>query len=388
MEKILVCNGGSSSLKVACYVFPKSKQVTPLFVNNFSGSPEYLLDDLQSYLEKNFPENKNVIVLHRIVHAGAVSEGAIPMDDALLKKIAHWQPVAPLHNSLALKIIAATQKYFSDAKHFAFFDSGLFSSLPALARFYALPTGLSKEWPVQRYGFHGLAHRSQWNSLQSVGITGNYQRVITLQLGSGCSAAAWRDGKVMDTSMGFSPLEGLTMATRSGSIDPGILLHLLEFENYTVESLRNLLNKQAGILGLSDSGADREQENKEIKRDIKDILRVQDEQSLFAVDYFCYQVSKMIGAYAVVLGGLDAISFGGGIAEHNPHVREKILCALAFMGLEFDKKTNQQTNSLACLHKPNSQIHAWLTPVDEMQEMLGQFWQHNKAQKNFQDGSE
>src|SRR5690606_2770017 len=121
---------------------------------------------------------------------------------------------------------------FPSSTNFALFDSGLYHDLPAVARYYALPDGLSAQWPLQRYGFHGLAHRAQWNLLQQ---QGDYKRVISLQLGSGCSATAWLDGKVMDTSMGFSPLEGLSMATRGGSVDPGILLHLLSQEHYTAE---------------------------------------------------------------------------------------------------------------------------------------------------------
>lgn len=359
-EKVLVCNGGSSSLKVVCYDVIQHKQE---HAATFSANPERLIKELNNYLIKFFPEKNSLSILHRIVHAGEVSEGATLIDDAVLAKIEHWQVVAPLHNALALQIIASTSEHFPDAKHYAFFDSGLFGELPRLAKYYALPEGLSKNWPLLRYGFHGLAHRFQWKRLQEMGSEKNaYRKVITLQLGSGCSATAWLDGRVMDTSMGFSPLEGLTMATRSGSIDPGILLHLMAQESYSLAELTDLLNKSSGIQGLSGS-----------KNEMKDILREQNEASRFAVDFFCYQISKILGAYTLVLGGLDAISLGGGIAEYHPHVRAKILEKLEFMGFELDDNLNQAIQAETFLHKQNSQIHACLIPVDEMQEMLSQF---------------
>lgn len=365
-QLVLVCNAGSSSLKLACYGLQKAENHEAIFHAVFSGSVQQLLSQMEGYLNRNLPEgigkNKALHVVHRIVHAGRQSEGALVIDEQLFKTIEHWQVLAPLHNHLALSIISAVSERYPDSKHFAVFDSGLYADLPALAKYYALPEKLSKDWPVERYGFHGLAHRCLWKNLQA---HASYDRVISLQLGSGCSVTAWLDGKVLDTSMGFTPLEGLSMASRSGSIDPGILLHLMGQENYSLEQLTELLNKQSGLVGLSYSD-----------KDIVKVLNADDDQCQFSVDYFCYQIARMIGAYTVVLGGLDALCFGGGIAEHNPHVLEKILSYLVFMGFVLGEIDTQQDKLLYPLHGPGSKLEAWLVSIDEMQEMFEQFYLH------------
>lgn len=365
-QDVLVCNAGSSSLKLACYDMAKGPHQKAKAVASISGTAEELLKALKDYLLKEFPRNtvnkKPLHVLHRIVHAGRQSEGAIAIDAQLLKTITHWQVLAPLHNRLALSIISTVSKHFPDCKQFAVFDSGLYADLPALAKFYALPEHLSNQWPIERYGFHGLAHRCLWKNLQA---HASYKRVISLQLGSGCSATAWLDGKVLDTSMGFTPLEGLSMATRSGSIDPGILVHLLDQENYSLEQLEQVLNKQSGLLGLSYSS-----------KDVVKVLNSNETQCQFSVDHFCYQAVKMIGAYTFVLGGLDAICFGGGIVEHNPHVLEKILAYLVFMGFVPSETDTQQYQLLRPLHAPDSKLQAWLISIDEMQEMFEQYCLH------------
>jgi acetate kinase len=321
------------------------------------GSFEQLKAALQTYLETNLPCG---IILHRIVHGGDVSEGPHAITPDLLKRIQHWQVVAPLHNTLALHLIELGQDNWPSSKCFALFDSALYSQLPPVSKNYALPQGLSNRWPIKRYGFHGLAHRAQW---QLVNQQKSHAKVITLQLGSGCSASAWLGDRVIDTTMGFSPLEGLTMATRCGNIDASIVLHLLEYEQgYTVSELRRLLTEDAGMKGLSG-----------ISGDIRELLKSSDERAALAVSHFCYQIQKVIGSYIAILGGVDAITFGGGIGENHAVIRKKIVGPLKNLGIVLDEEQNSQAHGMIALHTATSQTEIWLTPVDEIREMTDQF---------------
>jgi len=334
-----------------------------LWNSTHEGSSEQIDEILRNYLDNNRPCNT---ILHRIVHAGDVEEGPQRITPDLLARISHWQAVAPLHNSLALNLIKLTQALWPSSESYALFDSALYSQLPQVSRNYALPEGLSQQWPIKRYGFHGLAHRAQWALLDQ---RKPYQRVITLQLGSGCSATAWLGDKVVDTTMGFSPLEGLSMATRCGNIDANIVLHLLEHEEgFTISKLRNLLTEESGLKGLSG-----------ISGDMRELLSCTDEKATLAIDHFCYQIQKVIGSYIAVLGGVDAITFGGGIGEHHAVIRNTILSPLKNLSIILDEEKNAQAEGFTSLHAHNSQTELWLTPVDEMGEMLGQFLRYKQS---------
>lgn len=359
-EDILICDAGSSSLKLARW----SPSTENLESSSHEGSPEQIGEILRNYLESN-PACKTV--LHRIVHAGDVAEGPHQLTPALIARISHWQTVAPLHNSLALHLIQLTQTHWPHCRSYALFDSALYSQLPAVSQNYALPDGLSPQWPIKRYGFHGLAHRAQWTLLNQLKP---YRRVITLQLGSGCSATAWLEGKVVDTTMGFSPLEGLSMATRCGNIDASIVLHLLEYEEgFTIAKLRRLLTEESGLKGLSG-----------ISGDMRELLSCTDEKANLAIAHFCYQIQKVIGAYIAVLGGVDAITFGGGIGENQAVIRSDILTPLKDLSILLDDKKNAQADGFTPLHADNSQTEIYLTPVDEMDEMLGQFLRYRQGE--------
>lgn len=361
INDILICNAGSSSLKLARWSCGDNE----LESRSYEGSAKQIAKVLEDYLETSLPCRS---VLHRIVHAGDAVEGPHEIDPALAARIKHWQVVAPLHNALALSLVEITQQRWQASATFAFFDSALYSELPAVSSSYALPENLSSRWPIKRYGFHGLAHRAQWNLLQR---RETYRRVISLQLGSGCSATAWLEGKPVDTSMGFSPLEGLSMATRCGNIDASIVLHLLEHEEgYTTSGLRQLLNQQSGLKGQSG-----------VSGDMRELLASTDDKALLAIDHFCYQVQKIIGSYIAVLGGVDAITFGGGIGENHAAIRRKILAPLECFSIVLNDERNETAKGHSALHTDASETEIWLTPVDEMREMLDQFTKHNMGER-------
>ncbi|MEX0964396.1 MAG: hypothetical protein WDZ52_10215 [Pseudohongiellaceae bacterium] len=334
-------------------------------VFNFDGSSAQIAEALQNYLQR---QQSCKTVLHRIVHAGDVEEGPHEITSALTARIRHWQAVASLHNSLALTLIELIQQHWPAAASYALFDSALYSKLPAVSRYYAVPEALSAQWPIKRYGFHGLAHQAQWTLLNQQKTC---RRVITLQLGGGCSATAWLGDRPVDTTMGFSPLEGLTMATRSGNIDANVVLHLLDNEaGFTTSSLRRVLNQESGLKGLSG-----------ISGDIRQLLACNDEKASLAIAHFCYQIQKVIGSYIAVLGGVDAITFGGGIGENHAVIRNAILAPLENLSILLDEKKNSHAEGLASLHADNSQTEIWLTPVNEAREMLEQFTRYQQRKR-------
>jgi acetate kinase len=353
---ILMCNAGSATLKLAaCALTGK-----PLWERRLEGAPGTLEAGLREQLSASAEAPH--AVLHRIVHAGAVQEFPSRMDESLLARIAHWAPLAPLHNPLALRLVAAVRERWPDVLQFAVFDSGLFGQLPEVAAVYALPATLSPRWPLRRYGFHGLAHRSQWRQVQPADGAPGPRRLITLQLGSGCSLTAWKDDQVLDTTMGFTPLEGLVMATRSGTLDPGIVLHLLQQEGMSAEQIRQCLMHEAGLAALAPG-----------KGDMRALLASALPAAEQALAHYCWSIRKAIGAAVAVLGGLDALCIGGGVGENQPLVRARILQDLQVFGIALDTKINTQAPRAGRLQSATSQVVIALTPVNEMDEMFRQF---------------
>lgn len=352
VDPLLLCNAGSSGLRI--HRVDSTGRIAA--VRQFEGPQSDVVARFSSLL--NTLSRKSV-VLHRIVHAGPVTESVQGIDADLLARLHHWSSLAPVHNQLALALIEQVAEQWPDCEQFAVFDSGLFSELPQVASRYPLPTEVSPDWPVRRYGFHGLAHRSQWRKLQS---KGGFSRVISLQLGGGTSAAAWRDNQVIDTTMGFTPLEGLPMGGRCGSIDPGILLHLLENEAYSAGKLRELLNYRSGLTALSGGLAD-----------MRELLASEEQPAQFAVEYYCYQIRKAIGAFIAVLGGVDAITIGGGIGENQAAIRRQIFQGMEYLGFTLDETANGNAVGMASIHASGSGASIWVTPVDEADEMTRQY---------------
>lgn len=366
---ILLCNGGSSSLKLAQVMAGDGRCV---WQQSFEGSVETLCESLRHALEHLASESRPMpqAVLHRIVHAGLVTETPGLLDAALLERIAHWAPLAPLHNRLALRLIHIIAAHWPELPQYAIFDSGLYAHLPDVASHYALPADLSPRWPLRRYGFHGLAHRSQWRSVQRLSHEKSSRepgrvaprRLITLQLGSGCSVTTWRDDQAIDTTMGFTPLEGLVMSTRSGSIDPGIVLHLLRQEKLSVDELDSVLSRRSGLAALGAGNGD-----------MRAVLALEPARAEAALAHYAMQIRKSVGAAIAVLGGVDAISVGGGVGEHQPTVRQAVFAGLDDLGIVLDAERNRCAERHTELHTNESVVALWLCPVDEMDEMWRQY---------------
>jgi acetate kinase len=378
MDYVLACNAGSSSLKLTLFASTpaqtsrqtKAQSWAQVNTTNLSagpqssGSPSYV-DMLFDWLAPLPAPDK---ILHRVVHSGLVTEQARILDDEAIALIRHWLPIAPRHNALALEMIESLRLRMPQLPQFAVYDSGLYANLPANSSRYALPDELSPGWPLRRYGFHGLAHRNQWRQVQALQQKAGRaaDRVISLHLGSGASVTAWRDGRAIDTSMGFSPLEGLIMARRSGSLDPGILMHLLLREGFDAPALDLMLQQQSGLAALAGHDGD-------MRLIMQDRQQLGSAAAAAAIDQYCYQIRKTIGAYMAALGGVDAISFGGGVAEHQATLRQQIIDGLQSFGIVADSQANNVLTEAGSFHTTDSTCALYLTPVNEMDEMLRQY---------------
>ena len=270
---------------------------------------------------------------HRIVDGGPHYVQPQKITPELIAGLRELTPLDPEHAAAAIGAIESIADRFPSLPQVACFDTAFHASLPKVARLYAIPRRYFDRG-IMRYGFHGLVCESILHQLTSedsanAGIT--RARLILAHLGNGASVTAVRDGRSIDTSMGFTPLEGLVMSTRSGDIDPGVLLYLLGEAKFSPAQLDSLLNKESGLLGVSASSAD-----------MRDLLKIEaaDPRAAEAIELFCYRVKKYIGAYAAVLGGLDTLVFSGGIGEHAPAIRERICDGLAFLGIELSPPAN------------------------------------------------
>ncbi len=324
---LLVINCGSTSIKldVVDIATPGAESIYHQSVQDIAADPAESLRAIEAKLTQNIE-----LVAHRIVHGGDLKDTCY-IDDAVISNIEQCSSFAPLHNPLALNWLKAAESLFP-VKHIAVFDTQFFADIPQVARIYSLPQDLLNEHHIYRYGFHGLAHRSMWEQwCEKYTHLSQGGRVITIQLGGGCSICCIEDGKVMDMSMGFSPLEGLMMGTRPGDMDSGVLLHLLK-TGYSLDELENMLNKEAGLQGVSGSSAH-----------IPDLLKSDEPDARLAIDLYCYRVRKYIGAYMAVLNGCDGIIFSGGVGEHEPLVRSRVLNNMEELGIHIDSQKNSGT---------------------------------------------
>jgi acetate kinase len=354
---ILTVNTGSSSIRLAIFTGADSTVApSPIRSGHFSprdGEPEALL---RRFLSEP-PTTGIDLVAHRVVHGGSRFTESRRIDRETERAIEDLAELAPLHNPVSLRWIRACREVLgNDVLQAASFDTAFFSSLPQVAATYALPGDLCRRHGIRRFGFHGLAHQSmwrRWRELRREIEAGG--RVISLQLGSGASIAAIARGEPKDTSMGFSPLEGLVMATRSGDVDPGVLTYLQRVEGLTPEALEELLNRSSGLLGVSG-----------ISNDMRELLASDAPDARLAIDLFCYRGRKYLGSYLAVLGGADAILFGGGVGENGVPVRERILSGFEWCGIALDRALNQATTGReGRISAADSKVEVWVLPVDE-----------------------
>ena len=296
-------------------------------------------------------------IAHRVVHGGARLVRPVEVSPQVEQTLRELGALAPLHNPVALQWIGAARRVCApEVRQIAVFDTAFFAGMPRVAREYALPAEAGAAVGVRRYGFHGLAHQALWRrwcALQP--DRGGRGRVISLQLGGGCSITAIEDGRPLDTSMGFSPLEGLVMATRAGDTDAAIVPYLARRLGCAPEAIIERLNERSGLLGVSGRSGD-----------LRELLADDSEGARFAVELYCYRARKYVGAYFAVLGGCDAVLFGGGVGEHAPEIRARILEPLRFLGIELDAAANAAARGQESrISSPTSRVAVQVIPVDE-----------------------
>ncbi len=280
----------------------------------------------------DLPLTSLAAVGHRIVHGGEFTS-SLRITSALRARIADLADVAPLHNPPGLETLAVAEAVLPNVPHVAVFDTAFHANLPAEARTYPIPEAWTRDWGLRRYGFHGLSHDyCARRAAELLGREAAELRIVTCHLGHGCSAAAVRGGRSIDTTMGFSPLEGLMMATRSGSVDPGLLLHAQLRHGLSAEQVETALYRDSGLLGVSGVSAD--------MRQVLAAARAGDERARLAVDVYTHRVRQAIGALAVTLGGVDALVFTAGVGENSAEVRAASCDGLECLGLELDPDAN------------------------------------------------
>ena len=299
---------------------------------------------------------------HRVVHGGEDFARSQRIDDTVLRALDELVELAPLHNPHNIAgIRAATRVLGPGVPQVAVFDTAFHHTLPEVAFLYGLPYQLYRRYKVRRYGFHGTSHRYVAHRYrQLTNRPREHTRLITLHLGNGASACAILGGDSIDTSMGFTPLEGLVMGTRSGDLDPAILDFVASKEGLTLAQMETLLNKQSGLLGLSGLTPD-------MRELLGEIEEHDDRRARLAVEVFCYRIRKYIGAYLAVLDGAEAIVFAGGIGENAAEVRARVCSGLEWMGITIDPEANESLTSgrEGRFSTPDSRVELWVIPTDE-----------------------
>jgi acetate kinase len=313
---ILVLNCGSQSIKWK-FFSDSLKQIkeNDIIVVDHKDYGDFLLKELEKLSEH---KEDIKIIGHRIVHGGSKFKDIAGLDDNILMELAKFNKLAPLHNPYNILGAKTAERVFPEAKQIGVFDTEFFVDLPEVAQAYALPREITEKYGFRRFGFHGISHEYVAKiASEKLKKPFNKLKIITCHLGGGASVTAIKNGKPVDTSMGFTPMEGLVMTTRPGSIDPGIILDLAE--EFGVDRAREILNKESGLMGMCHTG-----EMLEVLEKIKN----GDKSAQFALDVYAYSVKKYIGAYFAILGGCDALVFTGSIGAGLPKTRNTILKGL------------------------------------------------------------
>ena len=317
----------------------------------------YLLDTENQIIES--PSDIKAVG-HRVVHGGEMFKDSVLIDDDVTAAIEQAFDLAPLHNPPNLRGIQAAQKNLPDIPHVAVFDTAFHHSLPNKAFLYGIPNRLYRRYKIRKYGFHGTSH--YFVSRQYYKETGKKAqdtKVITCHLGNGASIAAVDGGKSVDTSMGFTPLSGLVMGTRSGDIDPSILFYLIEKEELTLANVHALLNRHSGLLGVSGYASD--------MRDLIEEADNGDRRCQQAIDLFCYKIKQYIGSYIATMNGCDAIIFTAGIGENSPLIRQESLAEMDYLGIEVDeeKNNNAERGTVQKISTNSSKTDVFVIPTNE-----------------------
>lgn len=358
---ILTINAGSSSIRLALFAVNADAPLAQAHhVDNGLGVKAIPPTQMLAAFLREHAATPPIAAVHRIVHGGERLTRPCRIDTAVRAEIARLAPLAPLHNPLALRWYDACAEALGSAvPQVAVFDTAFYSTLPAVARTYALPRVLCERHGIRRYGFHGLAHATMWQRWRRLEPSSDSGRVISLQLGGGSSVTAIADGRAIDTSMGFTPLEGLVMATRCGDLDPGIASFVQKAEAMSPAALENLLTHESGLRGLAGDG------------DMRGLLARDDVAARTAVELYCYRARKYIGAYTAALGGVDAVLFGGGVGENAAEIRRRIVAPLTQLGFVLDEEANACAGpDAAKISARESRVALWVIPTDEAAAMV------------------
>ena len=294
---------------------------------------------------------------HRVTHGGDKFSHSVLIDEATIEAINAMRSISPLHNPPQAATIRACRSVFGEKLPMvAVFDTAFHATMPPKAYTFAIPYKYYEQYGVRRYGFHGTSHRYVSGRIGEL-MGGRPHRLITCHLGNGSSLAAIRDGRVVDTSMGFTPLDGLMMGTRCGSIDPSIVSYIANLENLHESEMSHLLNGESGLLGVSGVSSD--------FRDVLEAAENGNKRAQLAADMLEYQIVKLIGSYAAALGGVDAILFTGGIGENAVDLREQVIRDLAYLGVTPDSEANRSRGEEVRISGPDSKVQVWVVPTNE-----------------------
>jgi acetate kinase len=382
LSKIMAINAGSSSLKFQLLEMPEETVLTKgiverigikdsifsILVNGKKVEETKDINDhaiavkmlLEKLVEHNIISSLNEIdgIGHRVVHGGEVFSDSVVITDEIIAKIEEISELAPLHNPANLVGISAFKEVLPDVPAVAVFDTAFHQTMPEQSFLYSLPYEYYKDYGIRKYGFHGTSHK--YVSERTAALLGRpleQLRLISCHLGNGASIAAIEGGRSIDTSMGFTPLAGVTMGTRSGNIDPALIPYIMEKTNNTAEDVLDILNKKSGILGVSGFSSD--------LRDIEFEAERGNERAELALEVFASRIHKYIGSYAARMHGVDAIIFTAGIGENSDVIRARVLKGLEFMGVYWDPALNKVRGKEVFLNFPHSPVKVLVVPTNE-----------------------
>lgn len=380
-NQVLVINCGSSSLKFAIlgsneqppvlegiaerlgsehssisFKFNNEKKEQALHENDHRGA----VSAIKKWLDDNTQANINLVgVGHRVVHGGETFTSSVIIDDAVLEGIEQCSVFAPLHNPAHIKGIREAKQLFGDLPHVAVFDTAFHQTLSADQYLYPIPMRLYREHHFRKYGFHGTSYRFITQKLASLDSKAHKESALIAHLGNGASVCAISAGTSVDTSMGITPLEGLMMGTRSGSLDPSLLAFISDAEGISMKDALDILNKESGLKGIS-----------EISNDCRTIENAQatgDERADLALTMFASRAAKHLASAATNLDSIEHLVFTGGIGENSPLIRSRICQKLKVLGVEIDQHTNQTAprGEISRISQPTSKVSVWIIPTNE-----------------------
>ncbi|AJH79446.1 MULTISPECIES: acetate kinase [Heyndrickxia] len=383
MAKIMAINAGSSSLKFQLFDMPNESVITKglieriglndaLFSITVNGDRVKEITDIPNhevavqFLLKKLTETGIIRSLdeiegvgHRVVHGGEIFNDSAVVNDQVLAQIEDLAELAPLHNRANATGIRAFRAVLPDVVQVAVFDTAFHQTMPESAFLYSLPYEYYEKYRIRKYGFHGTSHKYvAMRAAELLGRPLKQLRLISCHLGNGASIAAIQGGRSIDTSMGFTPLAGVTMGTRSGNIDPALIPFIMEKTGKTAEEVLEVLNKESGLLGISGVSSD--------LRDIQVAAELErNKRAELALDIFASRIHKYIGSYAAKMAGVDAIIFTAGIGENSDAIRARILTGLEFMGIYWDPTLNQIRGTEAFINYPHSPVKVLVIPTNE-----------------------